>query len=434
MNKTLNINYKLHASQFQVFSDPARFVILSAGRRFGKTVLALIDLLSVAFAKEKSRCWYVAPTYKQAEMIAWKMLQDMVPKEAILKKNEVKLEIILVNGSEISLKGADNEDSLRGVGLHFVVLDEYAGMKPNVWQEIVRPMLTDTLGRALFIGTPKGKNHFWELWLKGQRRESGYSSYQMQTAMNPYIQRSELKEAETQLNERYFRQEYLASFEDYVGLIWPEFDEKIHVIAPFIIPDWWETVAAIDTAISGTTAVLKAALDEDGNIFITNEYYEQNKRVSEVSDSVRGWRPGLWLVDPAAKIRTQKSMTGSIYSLFDEFLDNGIVLIPAENDVNAGINRVAEYYKANKIKVFNTCKNLIYETQRYHWSEERETVLGVSMPKPYKHLDHAVDCKRYILMSRPSISRQPVKKSTGMTDYNMDRMEEQQHEQEEEYA
>src|SRR3990167_1411657 len=155
MNKTLNIDYKLHASQFQVFSDPARFVILSAGRRFGKTVLALIDLLSVAFAKEKSRCWYVAPTYKQAEMIAWKMLQDMVPKEAIRKKNEVKLEIILINGSEISLKGADNEDSLRGVGLDYVILDEYAGMKPNVWQEIIRPMLSDRQGGALFIGTPK---------------------------------------------------------------------------------------------------------------------------------------------------------------------------------------------------------------------------------------------------------------------------------------
>src|SRR3990172_8996281 len=185
--KNLDINYKLHASQFQVFSNPARFVILAAGRRFGKTVLALIDLLSVAFAKKKSRCWYIAPTYKQAEMIAWRMLLDMVPKEAILKKNEVKLELILVNGSEVSLKGADNEDSLRGAGLHFVVLDEYASMKPNVWQEIVRPMLTDTLGRALFIGTPKGKNHFWELWLKGQRGEGGYASYSFGTKDNPYV-------------------------------------------------------------------------------------------------------------------------------------------------------------------------------------------------------------------------------------------------------
>ncbi len=409
MQKTLNISYKLHDSQFQVFSDPSRFVILAAGRRFGKTVLALIDLLAVAFAKEKSRCWYVAPTYKQAETIAWKMLQDMVPKEAILKKNEVKLEITLVNGSEIALKGADNEDNLVGVGLHFVVLDEFSLIKAHVWQQIIRPMLTDTLGRAIFIGTPRGKNHFWELWLKGERHEDNYSSYSFKTSDNPYIPKSEIEEAKGQLNDRYFKQEYEASFEDYTGLVWPEFESKKHVIEPFALPEYYDKIAAVDPAVTGTTACLFSSVDEDGNLIITGEYYEQNKRASEVSEVIKN-RARTYFGDPAGKHKGI-SRDGILYSFFDEYQDNGVFLQPAQNDVNPGINRVAEYFKKGKIKIFNTCHNLLNELERYHWSEERETIGGISLPKPYKSYDHACDCLRYLVMSRFQDSQVPKLRS-----------------------
>ena len=406
----MQITYKLHDSQSRIFHDPARFVILAAGRRFGKTVLALVKIITKALAVPKSKIWYVAPTYRQAEMIAWKMLFEMIPAELIAKKNEVRLEIVLINGAEISLKGADNEDSLRGVGLDGVVLDEYASMKMNVWQEIIRPMLTDRKGWALFIGTPKGKNHFWELWIKGQRKEHNISSYQMKTWDNPFIPRSEIKEAEAVMNDRYFKQEYEASFEDFTGLIWPEFEEKVHVVEGFEIPNWYETISALDVALSGTTAALKAAIDDDGNVFITNEYYEQNKRASEVSEVIRDWNSGRWLIDPASKAKNV-TRNGELYSLYNEYGDNGIFAQPAENDVNAGINRVAEYFKTKKLKIFRGCKNLIYEIERYHWSEERETVLGISEAKPYKTLDHACDALRYIVMSRASGAVKPKPRS-----------------------
>lgn len=408
--RPMEIAYKLHDSQYQIFHDPARFVILAAGRRYGKTVLALTKAITKALEVKQARIWYVAPTYRQAKMIAWKMLFEMIPARLISKKNEVDLSIILINGSEISLKGADNEDSLRGVSLDGVIMDEYASMKANVWQEIIRPMLADRRGWALFIGTPKGKNHFWELWIKGQRKESGFSSYQMRTEDNPYIPRSEIKEAKAQLNDRYFRQEFEASFEDFTGLIWPEFEQKIHVVDPFDIPNWYETISALDVALSGTTAALNAAIDDDGNIFIVREYYEQNKRASEVSETIRGWKSGRWLIDPASKIKNVQR-AGELYALYDEYSDYGIAAQPGENDVGAGINRVAEYFKTKKIKIFSTCKNLIYELERYHWSEERETVLGISRPQPYKHLDHACDALRYLVMSRASEAIKPVPKS-----------------------
>lgn len=406
----MEINYTLHDLQFQIFNDPARFVIVAAGRRFGKTVLAIVKMLTAALARKKALIWYVAPTYKQAKMIAWKMLLEMTPKNLIVKKNEVDLQVTLINGSEICLKGADNEDSLRGVGLDYVVLDEYGTMKPNVWQEIIRPMLTDRASPALFIGTPKGKNHFWELFIKGQRKENNFSSYQAPSATNPYLPRSEIKDAEAVMNERFFRQEYEASFEDYTGLIWPEFKHDTHIIDEFEIPNWYETISALDVALSGTTAALNAAIDDDGNIFITKEYYEQNKRASEVSDIIRDWKSNRWLIDPASKSKNV-SREGELYSLFNEYADNGIYSSPAENNVNAGINRVAEYFKRGKLKISKNCKNLIYEIERYHWSEERETTLGISEPKPYKSLDHACDALRYIVMSRANDAMKPVIKS-----------------------
>jgi len=390
---------ELHGKQWEVFSNPSRFIVLVAGRRFGKTILAITDIIASAWNNPKSRSWYIAPTYRQAEMIAWKMLLDALPKEAIVKKDETRLEITLPNGAEIALKGADNEDALRGAGLNFVVLDEYAMMKQNVWQEIIRPMLTDTKGRALFIGTPKGKNSLWELYLKGQRKEDGFSSYLFKTVDNPYVDPQEVADAKKQMNERYFKQEYEASFEDYTGLIYPEFSHEKHIIQPRYVDKIFPHIGAIDPAISGTTACLKAFIDEDGNITIYEEYYDQNKRVSEVAPDIKE-KDVTWYIDPSSAAKNIQR-EGKLYSLFDEYFDYGICASPAENDVDAGINRVAEYFKKGKIKIFSTCKNLIYELERYHWSEERETKTGVLKPKPFKNLDHAVDCLRYLVMSRP---------------------------------
>jgi len=413
---TLELNLDLHPNQFKLHKDPSRFRVLVAGRRFGKTTLAIDELIEHAL-QSKHPCWYIAPTYKQAKMIAWEMLLAKLPRELIESKNEVELTVKMIVGAPICLKGADNEDSLRGAGLSFVVLDEYAMMKPNVWQEIIRPMLTDTKGKALFIGTPAGKNALWELYLKGQRHEDDFSSYQFKTIENPFIDPIEVDKARHELSERYFRQEYEASFEDYVGLIWPEFT-KGNIIQPFAIPEYWENIGAIDPAMTGTTACLFARTNDNGDVYITGEYYEQNKRVSEVSQVIKD-KCSDWVIDPASKDKIIPRQ-GDLYSLFDEFLEYGICPRTAENDVDAGINRVAEYFKTGKIKIFSTCKNLIYELERYHWAEIKETTSGFMKPKPYKSLDHAADCLRYLVMSRPQESR--LDKSPKITEHSLARI------------
>ena len=398
MNEVAKHTYHLHERQGTVFHDPARFIVLVAGRRWGKTRLAIFKIIRASLEKQEARIWYIAPLYRQAKDIAWKLLKKFMLKQYIAKINETELTITLKNGSEIALKGADNPDSLLGVGLDFVVLDEYASMKPDVWQEVVRPMLSDTMGKALFIGTPKGKNHFWQLFTQGQRNELGYKSYHFTTADNPYIPETELDIAKEQLDDRFFKQEYMASFEDFTGLVYPEFARKRHVISDVPVTDKMTAICAIDPALTGVFGWLLAYVDKDDCFYITKEYYEKDKRVSEIAVSLP--KDVTYIIDPNFGYSRILQREGHLYSFADEFLDLGINVRKGEEEVEAGISRVREYLHNGRIKIHSSCKNLISEIERYHYQKDRETVRGASSPKPYKKDDHLMDCLRYIIMSR----------------------------------
>ena len=381
-------------------------------------------MIKNAIKNRETISWMVAPTYRQAKMIAWKMLNNFIPKEFVGKRNETELSIKLTNGSVIELRGADNADSLRGIGVHFLVCDEFATMK-DVWEEILRPMLADTMGRALFIGTPAGKNAFWELFMRGQKSDPDYKSWKFKTEDNPYIPRSEIVEAQRQMAPRYFRQEFEASFEDFSGLVYPEFTEE-HVIDPFDIPNEWNRVGAIDPAITGITALLFCAVDYKGVLYIYDEYYQADRRVSEIVQRINEDKIQEWYIDPAAK-GLKSVRDGRVYTLYDEFFDLGLRPFIGQNDVEGGINRVAEYFTNGKIKIFSNCRNLIWELERYHYAEERETVSGIVKPKPFKANDHTCDCLKYLVASR---AQKPEKMSEVVigTDEYYEILEERQKE------
>ena len=153
------MHVRLRTPQWRVLQNAARFRVLAAGRRFGKTYLALTELCRAAWGPGRV-AWYIAPTYKQAKRLAWVALKKMTRDYWSVRPNESELRIELITGGRIALCGADNYDALRGDGLDFVVLDEYASMASQAWAEVIRPALSDRRGRALFIGTPKGFNHF----------------------------------------------------------------------------------------------------------------------------------------------------------------------------------------------------------------------------------------------------------------------------------
>ncbi|MFQ5936753.1 MAG: hypothetical protein ACE5LB_10115 [Acidiferrobacterales bacterium] len=212
---TLQLNF--HPAQQAVLRSASRFNILIAGRRFGKTQFAIQKLLIEGLRTELNGydltdkdVWLVGPTFKQEKRIAWTRLKRMAEPVMIPGKsweNEGRLQ--LQNGRFIEIKGADDPDSLHGVGLSYVAMDEYANMPPQAWDVAIRPMLTDVLGGALFIGTLKGKNHFWQLAqdFKGDH-DWGYFEYT--TLDNPFISKDEVEYARKHMTSEAFREQYLS--------------------------------------------------------------------------------------------------------------------------------------------------------------------------------------------------------------------------------
>ncbi len=206
------IELTLRSQHGQVLRCEKRFIVLVAGRRWGKTTLALWCLIHQAASKENQICYYVAPTCRQAKRIAWRKLKQLVGPDLVRASREDELEIELRNGSILQLHGSSNADNLRGTGLDAIVLDEYAHMGPEVWEAVVRPMLSDRKGRALFIGTPAGHNAFYDLYVAAGAK-NGWGRFHFPTRDGGYVSREELEAIRCETDPRLFRQEYEASFE-----------------------------------------------------------------------------------------------------------------------------------------------------------------------------------------------------------------------------
>lgn len=203
-----------HPGQREIHEHPARFKVLAAGRRWGKTRLGVFECLDTA--SKGGRAWWVAPTYKMAN-VGWRPIQRLgVQIGAEIRRAD--RQILLSNGGEVSVRSADNPDSLRGEGLDKVIMDECAFIAEAAWVESLRPALSDRLGSAVFYSTPSGRNWFWRLHQKGLN-EADWHSWQLPTSNNPYIAPEEIEAARSMLPELIFQQEYLAEFLEHEGAV-----------------------------------------------------------------------------------------------------------------------------------------------------------------------------------------------------------------------
>lgn len=273
------LNVKLHPKQLEVFNDKHRFKVVAAGRRFGKSRLAAWTLLIQALQSKEKDVFYVAPTFQQAKDIMWGMLKEL-GHEVIAAAHENTAVLTLVNGRKIYLKGSDRPDTLRGVGLAYVVLDEYADMKPNVWEQIIRPALADVQGGAMFIGTPKGRNHFYEIYKLGENgKDPEWSSFHYTSYDNPLIPETEIEAAKRSMSSFAFRQEFMSSFEaasrDLFKPEWIQYEEEEPKDGRFFI-----------------------AVDLAGFINVDKESGNKNKKLDETAIAVvKVHQEGWWVAD-----------------------------------------------------------------------------------------------------------------------------------------
>jgi phage terminase large subunit len=203
--------------QFISFHDRIeRFACIVTHRRAGKTVACIHDLQRGAVRSQnvRPRFAYLSPFLKQSKTVAWDYLRDAMSPARIVgaTSHESELRVDYQNGGQVRLYGADNSDALRGIYLDGIVLDEFADMDPRVWSEIIRPALADRQGWAVFIGTPKGRNGFFDMWRRSQSEE-GWYSIMLKASETRLIPASELTLAKRDLSEEQYAQEFECSFD-----------------------------------------------------------------------------------------------------------------------------------------------------------------------------------------------------------------------------
>ena len=300
MNTELNV--KLLPWQQDVYNAEERFKVVAAGRRCGKSRLAAWMLILNALQASKGHVFYVAPTQGQARDIMWGVLLELAH-PVIASSHVNNMQIKLINGTTISLKGADRPDTMRGVSLKFLVLDEYADMRPMVWEEVLRPALADQKGACLFIGTPKGRNHFFDLYKYAELGDDKtYKAWHFTSYDNSMLDPEEIDTAKKSMSSYAFRQEFMASFEALGSEIFKE-----HWVTFGDEPDEGDYYIAVDLAgfadVARATTAKAKKLDQTAISIVktnTDGWYvadiiygrwDVKKTAKKIFDAVHRYRP-----------------------------------------------------------------------------------------------------------------------------------------------
>jgi hypothetical protein len=367
--------------QREVFDCDARFRMLVAGRRFGKTYLSLAELIRAANQPGKL-AWYVAPSYRQAKSIAWKPLKQLSRELWKGRPHESELRIELKGGGTICLRGADNYDSLRGNGLDFLVLDEYALIAPEVWPEVLRPALADKQGRALLIGTPRGHDHFYELFESVKAQEQ-WRTFQFTTEQGGNVKKEELASATQELDERTYKQEFQASFENVaVGRVYYAFERAGNVGKPRYnprLPLLWSLDFNVNPMCSVIAQrdgdyldVLEEIVLPDSNTLAACQEFQ--RRVSRYGRSL-----AIHLYGDASGNGRHTSASRTDWQIVREYLSSCGYQIqfrvpganpPVKDRVNCVNSMLCNQAGERRLSIDETCRELIKDLEQVTWDAE----------------------------------------------------------------
>jgi len=395
----------LSQPQKTIVSDPHRFRVICAGRRFGKTYISIRELSRYA-SQPNQKVLYVAPTYRMAKGIVWDTLKLKLSKLRWIRKvNESDLNIRLINGTQINIRGADNFDSLRGLEYHFIVMDEAAMIDPRAWTEVLRPTLSNTRGHALFISTPTGKsNWFYDLF---QRRESDpnyWSSHQFTSLDGGQIPEEEIEQARRDMDERTFRQEFEASFESFVGRIAYNFEREQHVKS---IDDYDTNILHIgmDFNVSPMSAAVFVRNNDD--LYCVDEIMMHSANTQDMVDEIHNRYPSSKLFvypDPSGSARKTAANGATDHSI----LANAGFIVKAPRKHNAVRDRINSFNSrlmtsqgSQHLWISPNCRNLIESLEKYCFKD------GTTVPDKGQW-DHMFDAASYCVDYLFPLTRTPM--------------------------
>ena len=383
----------LSKPQKEVITNQSRFRVLITGRRFGKTYLAINELAKFASQSNK-KVWYVAPSYRQAKSICWNDLKDRLIKHKWVKSvNNSDLTIILRNNSRISLRGADNENSLRGIGLDFLVMDEFADIHKQAWYEVLRPTLSDTKGHALFCGSPRGfGNWSYDLYKLGETN-TDWKSFKYTTLEGEQVMQDEIDQAKEDLDMRTFQQEYEATFVNYSGMIYYNFDREKNLIDKFTNRQSTLHIG-LDFNVDPMCAVVSVI--ENDIIIVIDEIQIYSSNTNEMCDEIKTRYKNKIVVYPDPSARQRKTSAGGLTDL--AILKNAGFEVKSRNTaplvrdrINAVNSKLKNVNGKNSLFILNSCKNVIKSIERQIYKE------GTHIPDKESGYDHMNDALGYMI-------------------------------------
>lgn len=392
---------KLSVPQRTVADDPKRFRVLVSGRRFGKTTLAIREICYHARLPDQI-CWAVLPSYRQAKSVWWDELKARLSKINWIKKiNEAELSIVLKNNSKIFLKGADNFDALRGSKINFCVLDETAMIPENAWYEVIRPMLADTKGKALFCGTPKGVgNWLYDLY---HNKDEDWASYSYTTLQGGFVDQKEIDTALKELDRKTFNQEFNATFETYSGVVYYGFS-RTESVQDFKLEAPQQMIhVGIDMNVNPMSAVIFVI--EKDTVYVIDEIEMFGSNTEELAEEIINRFPGTKIFaypDPACRAR--KTSAGGKTDL--NILQNAGFICkvpnkhaPVRDRINAVNSKLCNGEGQRKLVIHPKCKKIISCLERQIYKP------GTSTPDKENGFDHMNDALGYAISFLYPITR-----------------------------
>ena len=380
--------------QTTVINSGARFRVLVTGRRFGKTYLAINEIAKFASQPNK-KVWYVAPTYRQAKTICWSELKDKLIKHKWVKGiNHSDLTITLRNKSTITLRGSENFDALRGVGLDMVIFDEFSDINKEAWYEVLRPTLSDTNGHALFCGSPRGfGNWSYELFKMGETNKE-WESFKYTTLEGRQVPDTEIEQAKQDLDIRTFQQEYEATFVNYSGMIYYNFSRADNLIDKYNKNSLVLHIG-LDFNVDPMCAVVSVI--ENEKVIVIDEIQIYSSNTNEMCEEINNrYKDKKIVVYPDPSARQRKTSAGGLtdlailknFGLEVKCRNTAPLVRDRINSVNAKLKNVAG---KNNLFILNSCKNVIKSIERQIYKE------GTHIPDKDSGFDHMNDALGYLI-------------------------------------
>ncbi len=416
---SLEIDYEPFPYQEELHVDDRRFKTVVGGRRVGKSQVALQEAIVHCLTTPNALCWWVGPTYRDAKEVGFEMFMEYAEqlKPALTGIHHTNLYITFINGAKLYFKGSDKPDSLRGRGLTFVVLDEAAFCKEEVWTKVLRPALSDRKGRALFPSTPNGRNWYYFLHKRAaapstQSRWS-WSAYHWPTALNPIIGPEEIEDAKNNLSDLDFRQEYMAEFITRAGMIYDDFKQD-NIIDSFNeeVPPTQYThtfFIGMDFGYANPTAACLMAIDnKTEKVYQIDELYVVRTPIEKISTQLQQMigRHGLKMgdirfiySDPAGNADEISSGISPV----DYLRGRGWRVDNKGSEVAPGLALVRSYILnasgKRRFFVHKRCKETIKSIYGYTY---KLGIRGAPLEEPDKDgvHDHACDAVRYFFVNR----------------------------------